>query len=213
MDQQLLFNRNWTHPVADRIMAVASSFDFWWPFLLVGAIGLAIFGGFRWRVFLVAAVLAVGVTDALVVDSLKEMVGRPRPHDSLAGVRSLDLQSLEPRFLAVAEPLKENFSGVRIRSPRGNSFPSGHAANNFAVAGVGLLVFRRWGWMFLLPAALVAYSRVYVGSHWPLDVVVSALIGTALGWLTVAGLETLWRWKAKCWLPRIEKIHPSLLSK
>ena len=37
MDQQLLFliNRNWTHPVADRIMAVASSFDFWWPFLLV----------------------------------------------------------------------------------------------------------------------------------------------------------------------------------
>lgn len=215
MDQQLLFliNRTWTHPVTDRVMAVASSFDFWWPLLLLGAIVAVIWGGFRWRVFILAAALAVGITDGLVVGTLKEVVGRPRPHDSLAGVRSLDLEPLHPRFLALGKPLRVKLSSVGIRPPRGNSFPSGHAANNFAVAAVCAAVFRRRGWWLFFPAALVAYSRVYVGSHWPLDVVVSALLGTAIGLLTVAGLEALWRWKAGSWLPKLAKNHPSLVTK
>lgn len=214
MDQQLLFliNRTWTHPVLDRIMAVVSSFDFWWPFLLLGGIVVAIWGGFRGRAFLVAAVVAVGITDGLVVGTLKEVVGRPRPHDFLAGVRSLDLQPLNPRFLALGKPLRESLSSVGIRPPRGNSFPSGHAANNFAVAAVCAAMFRRRGWLVFFPAALVAYSRIYVGSHWPLDVMVSVLLGTALGLLTVAGLEALWRWQAGRWLPKLAKNHPSLVT-
>jgi len=214
MDQHLLFliNRSWTHPVLDRGMAVASSFDFWWPILLVAGIFAAVFGGFRWRAFLLAAALAVGVTDALVVDTLKGLVGRPRPNDALEGVRSIDLARASPRLLALTQPLQIRYSQARIGSLGGNSFPSGHAANNFAVAGVAVVFFRRWGWLVMLPALVVSYSRVYVGSHWPLDVVVSALIGSGIGVLTVAVLDGLWRRLGKKCIPALQARHPSLLS-
>lgn len=214
MDQQILFliNHTWAHPALDRAMAVASSFDFWWPFLLVGGLIAAIFGGFRWRMFLLTAGLAIGITDAVVVDSLKNIVGRPRPNDSLEGVRSIDLPKATPRFLALWQPLKEGYSEARIRSPRGNSFPSGHAANNFAVAAVAAIFFRRWGWTVFLVAAFVSYSRIYVGSHWPLDILVSAFIGSGLGFLTASLLEAGWRRWGERWAPSFHGRHPSLLT-
>ena len=145
------------------------------------------------RMMLLTAGLAIAVTDAMVVRTLKDFVGRPRPHEMLEGVRTLDLAPATPRFLALAKPLKEEYSGARIRPPRGKSFPSAHAANNFAVATVCAVFFRRWGWLLFLPAVLVAYSRVYVGSHWPLDVLVSCLLGLGIGLLVVVGVEALWR--------------------
>ena len=214
MDQQLLFliNRTWINPVADWVMAGASSFDLWWPFLaLLGVLAL-IFGGFRMRAMLLAIGLAIGLTDALVVDTIKGAVGRPRPGDTLEGVRSIDLAKAKPRFLAIGRPLHENYSVARIQAPHGNSFPSGHAANNFAVAAVCAVFFRRWGWVVFLPATLVAYSRIYVGSHWPLDVVVSCLIGAGIGVLTAVAMEALWRrygWRVQ---PQWHERHPSLLT-
>lgn len=214
MDQQLLFliNHTWTNPAADRVMAVVTNFDFWWPFLLLGVVVAAVFGGFRWRAFLLAAGMAVGITDGLVVDTIKKAVGRPRPNDALEGVRVVDLARAKPRFLALAEPLRIEYSQARIQSVGGNSFPSGHAANNFAVAAVATVFFRRWGWLVFLSALLVSYSRVYVGSHWPLDVLVSALIGTGIGTLTAVALESVWRRWGEKWLPWLYEKHPSLLT-
>ncbi len=214
MDQHLLFliNHTWTHPALDRAMAVVTNFDFWWPFLLLGVVVAAIFGGFRWRAFLLAAGIAVGITDGLVVDTMKKAVGRPRPNDALEGVRVVDLAKAKPRFLALAEPLRVEYSQARIQGSGGNSFPSGHAANNFAVAAVAAVFFRRWGWLVFLSALLVSYSRVYVGSHWPFDVLVSGFIGGGLGALTAVGLEALWRrWAEKC-VPWLHEKHPSLLT-
>ncbi len=214
MDQQLLFliNHTWAHPALDRSMAVMSSFDFWWPFLVAAGVVAALFGGFRMRAMLLTAGLAIAMTDAVAVRMLKDAVGRPRPHEVLEGVRTLDLAFARPRFLALAMPLREDYSVARIRPPRGNSFPSAHAANNFAVAAVCAAFFRRWGWLLLLPAGLVAYSRVYVGSHWPLDVVVSSLLGLGIGLLVVAAIEALWRrWGGRC-TPAWHAKHPSLLA-
>jgi undecaprenyl-diphosphatase len=214
MDQQLLFliNHTWAHPALDRLMAVMSSFDFWWPFLIAAGVVAALFGGFRMRAMLLTAGLAIALTDAVAVRMLKDAVGRPRPHEVLEGVRTLDLALARPRFLALALPLREAYSVARIRPPRGNSFPSAHAANNFAVAAVCAVFFRRWGWLLLLPAALVAYSRVYVGSHWPLDVLVSSLLGLGIGLLVVVALEALWRrWGGRC-IPGLHARHPSLLA-
>jgi undecaprenyl-diphosphatase len=164
------------------------------------------------RMMLLTAGLAIAMTDALVVRTLKEVVGRPRPHEMLEGVRTLDLAAVKPRFLAVTMPLKEEYSVARIRPPRGNSFPSAHAANNFAVAAVCAVFFRRWGWLLFLPAVLVSYSRVYVGSHWPLDILVSCLLGLGRGFLVVVSVEALWRrWGGSC-LPQLHTRHPSLLA-
>ena len=133
MDQQLLFliNHTWAHPALDRLMAVMSSLDFWWPFLIALGLVAAIRGGFRMRMMLLTVGLAIAMTDAVAVRTLKDFVGRPRPHEMLEGVRTLDLALARPRFLALAMPLKEEYSVARIRPPRGSSFPSAHAANNF----------------------------------------------------------------------------------
>ncbi len=214
MDQQILFliNHTWAHPVLDRVMAVLSSLDFWWPFLIAAGLIAVILGSFRMRMMLLTAGLAIAMTDALVVRTLKGVVGRPRPHEMLEGVRTLDLAAVKPRFLAVTMPLKEEYSVARIRPPRGNSFPSAHAANNFAVAAVCAVFFRRWGWLLFLPAVLVSYSRVYVGSHWPLDILVSCLLGLGVGFLVVVSVEALWRrWGGSC-LPQLHTRHPSLLA-
>ncbi|HEY5743786.1 MAG TPA: phosphatase PAP2 family protein, partial [Terrimicrobiaceae bacterium] len=158
-----------------------------------------------------AAGLAIAITDALVVRTLKDLVGRPRPHEMLEGVRTLDLAVAKPRLLALTMPLREEYSAARILPPRGNSFPSAHAANNFAVATVCAVFFRRWGWLVFLPAILVSYSRVYVGSHWPLDVLVSCFLGIGVGLLTVLAVEAFWRRWGRFCVPRFYARHPSLL--
>jgi undecaprenyl-diphosphatase len=214
MDQQILFliNHTCAHPALDRLMAVMSSLDLWWPFLIAAGIVAVIWGGFRMRMMLLTAGLAVAVTDALVVRALKDVVGRPRPHEMLEGVRTLDLALARPRLLALAVPLKEEYSAARIRPPRGSSFPSAHAANNFAVAVVCAVFFRKWGWLLFLPAILVSYSRIYVGSHWPLDVLVSCLLGMGVGLLVVVSIEALWRRWGESWVPRLHARYPSLLA-
>jgi len=213
MDQHIFFliNHTWAHPGWDLVMAAASSWDLWWPFLVIGCILMLVLGGFRARAMLVAVGLAVGITDGLVVDSLKEMVGRPRPHEVLEGVRTLDLAKARPRFLALAKPLKQEYSNPGILPPHGNSFPSGHAANNFTMATVVFLFYRRRGWLAFIPAALVSYSRIYVGSHWPLDVLVSCFIGAGIALLVVSALGRVWPKLAKRWAPRLYERQPRFL--
>lgn len=208
-----LINHSWAHPAFDTGMAVASSWDFWWPFLVVGGLAILVFGGFRARMMLLAVGLSIGITDGVVVDSLKTLVGRPRPHEELVGARTLDLAKAKPRFLALGRPLKEEYSHPGIRPPHGNSFPSGHASNNFAMATVVAVFYRRWGWLAFLPAAVVAYSRIYVGSHWPADVLVSCFLGAGIAFFVVAGLDAAWRRWGGRWFPSWRADHPSLLGR
>src|SRR6266404_4662454 len=112
MDQKLLFliNRQWTSPVLDRIMALLSSFDAWVvPMLLLIAV-LLWRGGFRARAFVLCAGFIVGINDGVISNSLKHLVNRPRPHQSVDGVRQVDLGKATPRMLAVTKPLKIKFS-------------------------------------------------------------------------------------------------------
>ena len=149
----------------------------------------------------------------VVVNSLKHLVGRPRPHQELVGARTLDLAKAKPRFLAIGKPLKEEYSHPGRRAVRGNSFPSGHAANTFALATVVAVFYRRWGWLAFLPAAVVAYSRIYVGSHWPADVLVSCFLGAGTALVVVAAFSAAWRKWGGHWLPALHASHPSLLGR
>ncbi len=57
------------------------------------------------------------------------------------------------------------------------SFPSDHASAGFAIAAVLFAFHRRWGTAALLFAALLCYARVYVGDHYPGDVIAGLVIG------------------------------------
>lgn len=59
------------------------------------------------------------------------------------------------------------------------SFPSDHACVCGAVAAALFFVDRRLGWTAATTAALMAFARVYVGAHWPLDVVAGLAVGAA----------------------------------
>ena len=71
------------------------------------------------------------------------------------------------------------------------AMPSGHATNMFALAGAVWTARTRWRWAAAALAVGVAYSRVYLGAHYPGDVVVGAVWGGAIGWALMRGAVSL----------------------
>jgi undecaprenyl-diphosphatase len=68
-----------------------------------------------------------------------------------------------------------------VTRPHSHSFPSGHATASFACATFLALTFPRLWLPLVVLAAAVAWSRVYVGVHFPLDVLAGAVLGAAIG--------------------------------
>jgi undecaprenyl-diphosphatase len=214
MDQELLFiiNRQWTSPALDLFMAGVSSFDVWLPAVVLLGLWIVARGSFRTRAFLATALLVVAINDGLVSRMLKRAVDRPRPHQSHNDVRQVDLAKAKPRVLALAKAPKVRLSRTTLEDVDGRSFPSSHTMNTVSVALVaGCFFGRRAGWGFLIPA-LVGYSRIYTGAHWPSDVLTSIFLGLGATMLWLAIAEWLWRKRAGQLLPRLHAEHPSLLA-
>jgi len=77
-----------------------------------------------------------------------------------------------------------------VAAPHDASFPSGHAATSFAAATVLTFARPRWAPALYLLALAIGFSRVYVGVHYPLDIVGGAVLGVAvaiaLRWLAAS---------------------------
>jgi len=73
-----------------------------------------------------------------------------------------------------------------VKNPQSFSFFSGHAASSFSITTLAILFIRKqtkWIWLSLIWPFLFAYSRIYLGVHFPLDIMVGAIIGILTGYL------------------------------
>ncbi len=97
-------------------------------------------------------------------------------------------------FIARPRPfVNGNIIPLVGREPLYDSFPSGHATFYFALSTVFYLYNKKAGVAFLLASSAIALARVFVGVHWPTDVVGGAVIGILSGWLVVSFAPSLVR--------------------
>ena len=131
--------------------------------------------GFRARSLAVGIVLLIAFSEYVSSDVLKPFFDRPRPYDALSYVR---LHGYQGDWIITPE-LEEPVFG------RSRSLPSSHATNIFAAALLLTFYYRRWWPLFYMVAFWVAYSRVYLGVHYPTDCLVGAIVGSLCGLLAV----------------------------
>ncbi len=157
----LLINRHMVSPVLDFLMPIFSAKDGWIPIIVAVLVAFIFFDKKRGLVAAFAVLIAFGITDPLCSQILKPLIGRIRPCYALGEAVRL-LWGCGGKF----------------------SFPSNHAANSAAVVAAMGFFYRKTLWIGIPVAFVVGFSRVYLGVHYPGDVVGGWIIGAAVGFAT-----------------------------
>lgn len=160
------FNHTISTGFLDKFFSTITDVNKWYIAYVI-LIGISFFkGGQRGKIAVIGLILLIIVTDQTGYRILKELFERIRPCNALNDV-------ITP-----------------VGCAGGFSFPSNHALNNFAAAVFLLRLYPAYKWIFLIVAILISISRIYLGVHYPSDVLGGALIGVAFGYLfSIAALK------------------------
>jgi undecaprenyl-diphosphatase len=169
----LLFLNGFHHPALDSFMYYASDTVAWIPlYLLLLALIFRKYKIDGWFV-LIGAAITILLADQITSSIMKPFFARLRP-------------SQEPSLVGLVHLVKGYKGGLF-------GFASSHAANTFGVALFVWLILKPFYksvvWLFLW-AALMSYTRIYLGVHYPGDILVGAIVGLLCGW--IAFQFTLW---------------------
>jgi undecaprenyl-diphosphatase len=163
----LKLNAGAANSVCDWLMPWVTEFRHWLPIIVLGLAAVAVFGKGKGRTIVLTAVVLFALTDQVSSHLIKPLVARPRPCHTVEGVRLL------------------------YRCGATYAFPSSHAVTTMAAAIFFGLLYRRMLWPLLMLSLIISYSRIYLGIHYPLDI----LGGWALGAAMSAG--GLWLYRRK----------------
>ena len=156
----------WVHknhfPIFDQLMPFITDSDNWIIPIILLIIGLGFGGGKRGKIALALLIISLSFNDYICAQILKPLFGRIRPSHI---------------FL----------DGLNLLVSKGGkwSMPSNHASNIFTLTVILSYFYSRVKLPLYSLAVLIAVSRVYVGVHYPGDVIVGSVFGYSVGWLVI----------------------------
>ena len=152
------FNHTFSIPVLDKFFSLITNVNNWYIAYIILLLIAFIKGGRAGKIMVIGVLILITLTDQVSSNILKELVHRLRP------------------CLALPDAL----------TPMGctgtYSFPSNHAFNNFAAAIFIYRFFPKLNWALLITAILISLSRIYLGLHYPSDVLGGAILGSISGY-------------------------------
>ena len=167
IDRSILYfiNDTLSNQIFDLFFTTITNEHLWAIPVLIGLMALIVRGGKRGKIAAVLVLIAASATDKTVVEIIKPAIGRLRPSHALEDT-------------------------INLLVPKGGryGFVSAHAANIFAGTTVLSYFYEQWKKPLLFLAFSVALSRVYVGVHYPGDVLFGGLFGYGMAWVII----TLW---------------------